>query len=64
MTSANENIFALLALCAGNSPVTGEFPSQRPVTHSFDVSAPEQTVAKTIETLVIWDAIALIMTAL
>ena len=28
---------ALLALCAGNSRVTGEFPSQRPVTHSFDV---------------------------
>ena len=29
---------ALLALCAGNSPVTGEFPSQRPVARSFDVS--------------------------
>ena len=28
---------ALLALCAGNSPVTAEFPSQRPVTRSFDV---------------------------
>ena len=28
---------ALLSLCAGNSPVTGEFPSQRPVTRSFDV---------------------------
>ena len=27
----------LLALCAGNSPVTGEFPAQRPVTRSFDV---------------------------
>ena len=27
---------ALLALCSGNSPVTGEFPSQRPVTRSFD----------------------------
>ena len=26
----------LLALCAGNSPVTGEFPSQRPVMRSFD----------------------------
>ena len=26
---------ALLALCAGNSTVTGEFPSQRPVTRSF-----------------------------
>ena len=28
---------ALLVLCTGNSPVTGEFPSQRPVTRSFDV---------------------------
>ena len=28
---------ALLALCAGNSPVPGEFPTQRPVTRSFDV---------------------------
>ena len=28
---------ALLAICAGNSPVPGEFPSQRPVTRSFDV---------------------------
>ena len=32
-----ETLSALLALCAGNSPVTGEFPSQRPVTRSFDV---------------------------
>ena len=32
-----ETYSALLALCAGNSPVTGEFPSQRPVTQSFDV---------------------------
>ena len=50
MTSSNGNIFrvtghlcgeftvsALLAICAGNSPVTGEFPAQRPVTRSFDV---------------------------
>ena len=28
---------ALLAICAGNSPVTGEFPAQRPVTRSFDI---------------------------
>ena len=27
----------LLALCAGNSPVPGEFPAQRPATQSFDV---------------------------
>ena len=28
---------ALLAICAGNSPDPGEFPTQRPVTRSFDV---------------------------
>ena len=27
---------ALLTTCAGNSPVTGEVPAQRPVTRSFD----------------------------
>ena len=37
MTSSNGNISALLAICAGNSAMTGEFPTQRPVTRSFDV---------------------------
>ena len=43
-----ETFSALLALCVGNSLVTGEFPAQRPVTRSFDVlfdllwSAPEK----------------------
>ena len=32
-----ETFSALLAMCAGNSPVPGEFPTQRPVTRSFDV---------------------------
>ena len=32
-----ETFSALLALCAGNSPVAGEIPSQSPVTRSFDV---------------------------
>ena len=30
-------MMALLAICSGNSPVTGEFPEQRPVTRSFGV---------------------------
>ena len=29
---------ALLAICAGNSPVTGEFHAHRPVTRSFEIS--------------------------
>ena len=33
-----EAFSALLALCAGNSPVTGEFPSQRTSDADFDVS--------------------------
>ena len=32
-----ETFSALLAMCAGNSPVPGEFPAQRSVTQSFDV---------------------------
>ena len=32
-----ETFSALLAICAGNSPITAEFPAQRPVTQSFDV---------------------------
>ena len=37
MASSNETFSALPALYAGNSPVTGEFPAQRPVTWNFDV---------------------------
>ena len=33
-----ETFSALLAFCAGNSPLPGEFPTQRPVTRSFDVT--------------------------
>ena len=32
-----EKFSALLAFCAGNSPIPGEFPAQRPVTRNFDV---------------------------
>ena len=32
-----ETFSALLAIYAGNSPVSGEFPAQRPVKRSFDV---------------------------
>ena len=32
-----ETFSPLLALCVGNSPIAGEFPTQRPVTRGFDV---------------------------
>ena len=32
-----ETFSALLAICAGNSPVPGDFPAQRPMARSFDV---------------------------
>ena len=48
-----ETFSALLALWVENSSITGEFPSQRPV-----------TVGQILETQVIWDAIAFIMTSL
>ena len=37
MTASNGNIFRVTGHLCGNSPVTGEFPSQRPMTRSFDV---------------------------
>ena len=37
MTSHMETFSALLVLCDGKPPVIGGFPSQRPVTRSFDV---------------------------
>ena len=32
-----KKISALLAISTSNSPVSGEFPAQRPVTRNFDV---------------------------
>ena len=37
MTSSNGNIFRVTGHLCGYSPVPGEFPTQRPVTRSFDV---------------------------
>ena len=37
MTSSNGNIFRVTGHLCGDSPVSGEFPAQRPVTRSFDV---------------------------
>ena len=56
-----ETYSALLAICAGNSPVIGELHIQRPVTRSFDVFfdlRPNKRLR-----LVIWDAIGVIMTS-
>ena len=36
MISTNGNIFCIAGICMGNSLVTNELPSQRPVTRSFD----------------------------
>ena len=54
-----ETFSALLAICVGNLPVTSEFPTQRPVTRSFDVFFDLG-----LNKLVIWDAIELIKTSL
>ena len=66
MTSSTGNIFRV------TGPLWGEFTGDRwPLTKASDMelwcflsSVPEQTVEQTIETPVIWDAIALIMTSL
>ena len=67
MTSSNGNIFRV------TSDVWGESTGHRwiPLTEASDAelwyfpwSAPEKTVEQTIETPVIWDAIAFIITSL
>ena len=55
-----ETFYELLAL-AFSAPVTGEFPSQRPVTWSCDVFFD---LGQTVQMLLIWDAIMLIMISL
>ena len=62
ITSSNGKIFRVTALCAGNSPVTDEFPAQRPVTRSFDVPfdvrlnirLSKQSWGRWFETTMIW----------
>ena len=57
MTSSNGNIPALLALFDGKPPGTkASYAELR------RFLAPEQTIEQTIETPVIWDFLALIMT--
>ena len=56
-----ETFSALLALCVGISSVTGEFPSQRPVTQSFDIFFDlrlDKRLSKQSWGEVIWDTIA------
>ena len=60
MMTSMETLFALLALCEGNPPVTGGFPHKRG--HECGILIclwwqPEQTVWQTIALLVIWDAV-------
>ena len=62
-----ETFSALLALCAGNSPVTGEFPTQIQMTQHLDVFFDlrlKKRLNKQSRHLVICNAIALIMTSL
>ena len=63
-----EPFSALPALYAGNSPVTGEFPAQRPVTRNFDVffdlRLNKRFSKQSIGRLVIWYATSPIMKSL
>ena len=62
ITSSNGTFSALLAFCDGNPSVTGGFPSQQPVSRSFDVSLIYAWT--TIEAPVVWDAMSLTVTLL
>ena len=62
-----ETFSALLAICAGNSPATGEFPARRPVARSFDVYFDlrlNKRSSKQMVRLGLWDAITPIVTSL
>ena len=66
MTSSNGKIYRVTGLLCGNSPVTGEFPSQRPVKRSLDVFFDMRRIkrlSKPMVRLVISDAIVPIMTS-
>ena len=58
-----ETFVALLAFCAGNSPVTGEFPAQRPVASVFFDLRLNQQLSNQLRRGWFWDAIARIMTS-
>ena len=50
-----EKISALLDLCAGNSPVNGEFPAQRPVTRSFEIFFDLRLNKRLSKPIAIWE---------
>ena len=57
------NIFRSTGTLAGNSPVTGRFPSQGPAMKNVDVFfsyQTEQTVEQTVEVPIIWDTMTTI----
>ena len=67
MTSSNENVFRLTGLLRGESTGHQCIPLAKASNAELWYllrSAPEQTAQQTIETPVIWDSIALIMTSL
>ena len=67
MTSSNGNIFRVTGLCEGESTGHRWIPLAKGSDAElwcFHWSAPEKMVEQTIEMLVIWDTIALIMTSL
>ena len=67
MTSSNGRIFRVTGLLCGEftgSPVNSPRKGQWRGVWCFLWSAPEPTMEQTMETPVIWDAIALIMTSL
>ena len=60
-----ETFSALLAICMGNSLVTGEFTkASNAELWCFPWSVPEQTAEEAIETAVVREAIGLIITSL
>ena len=63
---SDNHFFALLDICAGNSPISGEFPAQRPVTRRFHIFIDLHLNTRLGKQLQGWwfgDTIMLIMTS-
>ena len=70
MTSSNGNIFRVTGHLCGEFTGPGEFPTQKPVTRSFDVffdlclNKRLNNNREAGDLLVIWDTIVVIMTSM
>ena len=64
MTSSNGNIFRVTGPLCAEFTGPGEFPTQSPVTRSFDVFIDLRLNKRLSKQLAIWDSIVVIVTSM